>query len=121
MLKDSVPAAVFAQCHDGVGEVLARILVDTDEGVPGLAFLHDLVVSPGVSIGEHRHEHPEIYYLAAGAGTLLWDGERRPVQAGHLSMVASGHSHGFENDGHEEARIIVIGLYERNRSDRASQ
>ncbi|MFW5750678.1 MAG: cupin domain-containing protein [Planctomycetota bacterium] len=110
MLRESVPPTVFANCHDGIGDVLAQVLIDEDEGPRGLAFLHDLRVPPGTSIGEHRHEHPEVYYLIAGSGELLWDGARQRIGPGHLSMVECGHSHGFVNDGSEDARIIVIGL-----------
>ncbi len=48
------------RCHDGLGDLDFTVVLDeTDTKGRKLAFLHDDVLAPGVSIGIHRHEKQE--------------------------------------------------------------
>jgi mannose-6-phosphate isomerase-like protein (cupin superfamily) len=72
-------------------------------------FVHDDVLPPGVSIGIHAHPtREEYYYVVSGRGVMTLDGERHEVGPGDITAVYPGGSHGIENTGDEDMRIIVI-------------
>lgn len=100
------------ECHGGKGTLDFRELVCG--GRPAgrrLNFLHDNVLAPGVSIGNHRHDaDEEYYYILAGHGTMTLDGVQFPVGPGDVTAVYPGGEHGLENTSKEDMRIIVIGL-----------
>lgn len=100
-------------CHDGIGMLDFTVVFEGKER-PGsrLAFLHDDVLAPGVSIGIHPHDHEEYYYILSGTGTMTLDGERFPIGPGDVTAIYPGGSHGLENTGTEDMRIVVIGLRE---------
>jgi len=100
------------QCHGGKG-VLDWTLVLGDEETKGkrLNFIHDDVLPPGASVGPHEHmDDEEYYYIISGKGMMVLDGEKFEVKAGDITAVFSGLSHGLENNGTEDLRVIVISI-----------
>jgi uncharacterized RmlC-like cupin family protein len=102
----------LAACHDGHGALdWINVVEKKEAGSRKLNFLHDDILKPGVSIGEHRHEHDEeYYYFLSGRGTMMLDGTRCQVEAGDLAAVFPGGTHGLVNDGDEDMRIIVFSV-----------
>lgn len=95
--------------HGGVGMVKITKVLDKQDKCKGISFLHDDILPPGSSIGEHVHERkPEIYYCASGRGKLILDGEEMEMRQGDISVCGKGHSHGLVNDSGEALRLIVI-------------
>ena len=102
------------ECHGGVGALDWTTILD--DATPGASpnravrFIHDDTLAPGVSIGIHMHTDDEEYYLIlSGSGVMTLDDERFPVQTGDLTAIYPGGSHGLENTGETEMRILVIG------------
>ena len=96
------------KCHDGDGTLICRSLLDGFDSKK-ISFMHHDIIPNGVSIGEHMHEDSEeIYYLMAGEGILNFDGEEYPFNAGDISLVTPGHSHGFKTTSKEDAVLIVV-------------
>ncbi|MBP5290133.1 MAG: cupin domain-containing protein [Paludibacteraceae bacterium] len=59
--------------------------------------MHGILV-PGASIGRHTHEtNAEILFVIAGCGTLIDDGETKPIRAGQCAYCPKGHSHSLIN------------------------
>ena len=100
-------------CHDGKGALdWTEVLDEGDLKEKGLNFVHDDVLPPGVSIGNHRHtEDEEYYYIVSGKGVMTLDQERFEVTAGDITAVYPGGMHGLENSGIEDLRIIVISAH----------
>jgi quercetin dioxygenase-like cupin family protein len=100
-------------CHDGQGALdWTEVLDEGDLKERGLNFVHDDVLPPGVSIGNHRHtEDEEYYYIVSGKGVMTLDQERFEVTAGDITAVYPGGMHGLENSGSEDLRILVISAH----------
>lgn len=102
---------IFGRCHDGEGEIEASIVFQEGDLKYAISFMHDDIIPPGTSIGEHKHaDSEEIYFIIEGHGVLILDGREFPVEAGDVSICHSGHSHGIKNNGNSPLRLIVIGL-----------
>ncbi|MCW8133229.1 MAG: cupin domain-containing protein [Planctomycetota bacterium] len=108
--RAGMPRRALEQCHGGTGALdFTEVLGRTPGLEKKLAFIHDDVLAPGVSIGEHRHEGDEEYYfIVSGRGTMTLDGKRVEVQAGDLTAIYPGGSHALENTSGEDLRILVI-------------
>lgn len=109
--KAEVPGFSFEKCHDGVGALLCRSMLQKGESDQSILFFHHDYIPAGVSIGQHLHEgNEEIYYLISGSCTLVYDGEEMPMEPGDFSIVRDGHTHGLINTGLTEAQLIVVGV-----------
>jgi uncharacterized cupin superfamily protein len=97
-------------CHDGKGALdWVEVLDHNDLKERGLNFVHDDILPPGVSIGNHKHTRDEeYYYIVSGKGIMTLDDQRIEVSGGDMTAVYPGGMHGLENTGSEDLRIIVI-------------
>ncbi|GAB4469690.1 MAG: cupin domain-containing protein [Armatimonadaceae bacterium] len=107
MKRDPLP-----RCHGGEGSLDWTVVLDgADTKGRKLHFIHDDILAPGVSIGIHPHDTDEEYYLIlSGNGVMTLDGEKFAVGPGDVTAIFPGGSHGLENTGTDEMRVIVIGL-----------
>jgi quercetin dioxygenase-like cupin family protein len=62
---------------------------------------------PGATIGEHRNDKDEIYYVLSGRGELLLDGKRREVGPGDAILTRNGSTHALAQRGKDDLVIIV--------------
>jgi mannose-6-phosphate isomerase-like protein (cupin superfamily) len=109
--RASAPSFPIASCHGGEGDLQCReYLGDYDRVSPGLKFVHDDVLMPGVSIGLHTHlGDEEVYVILSGRGTYTMDEDRVEVGEGDACIVRHGQSHALENTGAEPLRLLVVG------------
>ncbi|HAU37411.1 MAG TPA: cupin domain-containing protein, partial [Phycisphaerales bacterium] len=74
------------------------MLADYRKAGCGIKFIHDDLVEPGATIGEHEHRgDEEIYIIVSGHGTMRIDGQEHRVSAGDVCLTRSGHTHSLEN------------------------
>ena len=97
-------------CHGGEGALdFTSILGEPHLSGRSLRFVHDDVLPPGVSIGYHRHDSGEEYYLVlSGHGTMQLDGGEFAVGPGDITAVFAGGSHGLMNTSDSDLRVIVF-------------
>ena len=108
--RNEMQFAEAENCHDGVGTLHLHTILDGSEGIPA-TFMHDDILEPGVTIGEHLHENSsEIYFVVEGEGIMIIDGKENPIFAGDVSWCLTGHSHGIINNSDKVMRLIVVGL-----------
>ena len=102
-------------CHDGKGALDWIVVLDGDDlKERGLNFVHDDILPPGASIGDHRHTgDEEYYYIVSGKGIMTLDQDRIEVAGGDITAVYPGGVHGLENTGNEDLRIIVISVHNK--------
>lgn len=101
---------VCENCHEGVGKLALHLVLDGKEQTD-VTFMHDDILEPGATIGEHLHDgSAEIYYVVDGKGTMIVDGKEYPIGSGDVSWCNSGHSHGIKNSTESPMHMIVVGL-----------
>lgn len=62
----------------------------------------------GASIGEHRNDKDEIYYVLGGRGELTLQGAKRAVGPGDAILTRSGDTHALRQTGAEDLVIFVV-------------
>ena len=98
------------ECHGGVGSLDWTVVLQGSD-LPGrqLEYIHDDILPPGASIGEHQHkDDEEYYYILSGTGRMTLDGETFDVAAGDITGVFPEGRHALENTGGTDMRILVI-------------
>jgi len=102
--------------HEGRGTTTAFPFFEDAQGF-GIVF-RQRAMHPGSTIGEHRNDKDEIYYVLSGRGELLLDGQRREVGVGDAILTRKGSTHALEQRGKEDLVIIVV--YQRPTAPAAS-
>jgi mannose-6-phosphate isomerase-like protein (cupin superfamily) len=76
-------------------------------------FFGKMLIKPGCSIGEHRHDNEEeIFYIIKGQGTVVDNDMKQKVTAGDVVLTGNGASHSIENTGSETLEVLgIILLY----------
>lgn len=69
----------------------------------------------GATIGEHRNDKDEIYYVLSGRGELALDRTRREVGAGDAILTRKGSTHGLKQIG--DADLVIVVVYRRPSAD----
>jgi quercetin dioxygenase-like cupin family protein len=110
--RPAMPRLPLENCHGGRGALDWTVVLGEQEASQGgVRFVHDDILPPGVSIGTHRHtEDIEYYYILSGRGTMTLDQEQYEVAEGDISVVFPGGSHGLENTGTADLRILVFSI-----------
>ena len=92
--------------HDGKGTTTAYPFFEDAEGFD--IVFRQRALHPGATIGEHRNDKDEIYYVLSGRGDLTLDGQRREIGPGDAVLTRSGSTHALEQRGDEDLVIIVV-------------
>ena len=96
----------------GVGTLEGRFAFTRDQAPESYAIkeIGYLTLDPGESIGYHKHENNEdAYIIISGEGTFKdADGIDYPVEAGDITIVRGGQSHGLTNTGTEPLVILDV-------------
>jgi lysophospholipase L1-like esterase/mannose-6-phosphate isomerase-like protein (cupin superfamily) len=97
--------------HGGAGMTTAyNFFRDAPE--LGLVF-RKRVLHPGASIGAHRNDKDEIFYVISGEGVALVDGEEFPLRAGSALLSRTGGIHAIHQTGSED--LVLILTYQPRR------
>lgn len=110
--KSEVTPVNVDAVHEGTGmlECHDMLMGHNKEGA-GFKFVHDNILEPGATIGEHmHHDDEEMYIILSGHGIMIEDGVQHEINAGDLSLITSGHSHGLINSTDSPMHFLVIGI-----------
>lgn len=92
--------------HEGRGTTTAYPFFEAAEGFD--IVFRQRALHPGATIGEHRNDKDEIYYVLSGRGELLLDGKRSEVGAGDAILTRDGSTHALAQRGKDDLVIIVV-------------
>ena len=68
-----------------------------------------VVMPPGSSMGEHTHgDDEEMYIILKGEGTMIIEGEKRPVIAGDMIVNQRFGTHGLANTSNHDIELLII-------------
>ena len=103
----------FKCIRNGNGEAeMHKILNNAEELYGKGRMFNHMILAPGRSIGEHRHEGDnEIFYVLKGSGTYSDNGNLVRVFPGDTAICSSGETHSLVNDGDEPLELIALILY----------
>lgn len=92
--------------HEGKGTTTAYPFFEDAEGFD--IVFRQRALHPGATIGEHRNDKDEIYYVLSGRGELTLDGQRRDVGPGDAILTRDGSTHALAQVGNDDLVIIVV-------------
>lgn len=92
--------------HAGSGTTTAYPFFADAEGF-GTVF-RKRALHPGASIGAHRNDKDEIYYILSGEGELMLDGETRTVGPGDAVLTRDGSTHALYQRGSDDLVIFIV-------------
>jgi mannose-6-phosphate isomerase-like protein (cupin superfamily) len=103
-----VPGEWAHDSHGGRGEYFVRTLL-TSEFKSAVKYMRDLTLKAGSSIGTHPHAtDEELYFIVAGRGVMVVDGEECVVGPGDVVLTHPGSSHGLRADDGTDLQIVVV-------------
>ena len=111
MIRRKEDQTITFRCiREGNGEVESRnILNDVDEMYGKGRMFAEMILQPGVSIGEHAHSGDnEIFYVISGKGTYNDNGTMVEIGPGDVAICNDGDTHSVANNGDEP--LVMIGL-----------
>ena len=79
----------------GVQGVTMGVMVGRQDGAPTFALRH-FVVEPGGFTPRHSHDYEHEVFIVGGSGTVLLEGQERPVKAGDVIYVPADQEHQFK-------------------------
>lgn len=92
--------------HGAIGMSTAYRISDAVPAPRAMEFRRR-ILHVGAAIGEHRIDHDEVYYVLAGEGEVLSDGQRATVRAGTAVYLYRGAKVGIWQRGTEPLSLII--------------
>ena len=114
MIRKQQDQQVECKCiREGKGETEMHLIAESVDELYGKRRLFNLmVIEPGNSIGEHKHEGDnEIFYFLSGKGQYNDNGTIVEVGPGDTTVCNDGEMHGLVNIGDEPLKLIALILY----------
>lgn len=74
-------------------------------------------IHPGETVPKHTHnDEDQVYYVAAGTGFVILDGERTDVTAGSSVLIPLGTEHEITNTGPEPLDYVFFVVFVPSRA-----
>jgi quercetin dioxygenase-like cupin family protein len=70
--------------------------------------LFRLEMPPGGTVPPHRHDHQDVFTVAAGSGTIFIDDEEHPIGPGDSVVVPTGALHRVEAAADGAALVVTM-------------
>jgi len=95
----------------GKGTVQYRRALSPEVFFTNWSYVDHLVLPPGASVGQHRHEGvEELYYVMGGQGIARVNDEAAVIRKWDAVPVMLNEVHSFENDSTSDLELLIIGV-----------
>jgi mannose-6-phosphate isomerase-like protein (cupin superfamily) len=95
--------------HGGVGPIVFRRLMASEQFESKIDFLDLTVIPPNSTIGRHDHTgNEELYFIVSGTPLMRVDGIERRLRRADVTLVRSGGWHELVNDTRDDVEIFVV-------------
>jgi mannose-6-phosphate isomerase-like protein (cupin superfamily) len=84
-----------------------RLTIDSSSGCE-LLEQRVLRFGPGRSAPRSTGDRQQLFYVAAGRGTLLLNGDEHPLEPETGAFVGSGETYAVDNPGPEELLLVIV-------------
>ena len=114
MIRKAQDQKVEYRCiRGGKGETEMHLIAESVDELYGKGRLFNrMIIQPGNSIGEHKHEGDnEIFYFLSGTGTYNDNGTIVEVGPGDVTVCNDGELHGLKNTGDVPLEFIALILF----------
>ena len=114
MIRKAANQKVEHKCiRNGIGETEMHLIAESVDELYGKGRLFNrMIIQPGNSIGEHKHEGDnEIFYFLSGTGTYNDNGTIVEVGPGDVTVCNDGELHGLKNTGNVPLEFIALILF----------
>lgn len=114
MLRKKEDQIIEFRCiRGGIGEVEQHKICESVDELYGKGRMFNrMIIQPGGSIGEHKHEGDnEIFYFLSGTGEYNDNGTIVQVSAGDTTICNDGEFHSLVNTGDVPLEFIGLILY----------
>ena len=114
MIRRQAEQVVESKCiREGIGEVEMHKICESVEELYGKGRMFNrMIIAPGNSIGEHKHEGDnEIFYFLSGTGEYNDNGTIVQVGPGDTTVCNDGEFHSLINTGDVPLEFIALILY----------
>jgi len=100
----------------GNGDIIIRQFLKEEDAYGTGRMFAEFTIKPGNSIGYHTHNGEfENLYVLEGSAKLTQNGEEYILQKGDAALCKDGDSHGIENNGDVDLKLIAIILFTNKR------
>ena len=105
-LLDHLPTQAVSH-NPAIGK---RVLLARGE-LPHITQFAQACFAPGQVAGEHRHlDMVEVFFVAAGQGTITIEGKAYALEPGTCIAVEPGEAHEVANTGDDELVLLYFGV-----------
>lgn len=106
--KQNMKQEIRKEMRGGSGEVHI-IHMANSQSMVNARLMAELTLSPGSSIGSHRHDkETEYYIITEGSGIVVEDDGEKNISIGDIVITGNGQSHSIENTGKEPLKFIAV-------------
>ena len=106
---DEVGAVILQEDHGGVGHIIFRRLLESQDFQAHVDFIDFTIIPPQSIIGTHKHiQNEEAYLVVQGNPLVSIDDEENRLLPGSVAVVRSGQTHQLINDTQNDVSIFVV-------------
>jgi quercetin dioxygenase-like cupin family protein len=98
---------------EGASNVRMALMVGREHGAPHFA-MRSFEVAPGGHTPRHRHDYEHEVFVSGGTGTVLLEGQERPIRSGDVVYVPADEEHQFRAATGEPLRFLCLVPVERD-------